>query len=183
MSREPKEGELYRLEGGHGWCRHGLVIIRATAKGELIACDTYWGGFPGSSGMSRDWYTVAEVRERLTFLIDMNTARECYKDEHEVYADEDRAWIPMGGGRERYLVRKDAKPYYPRQVARLDRLIREERSRAETAAWAAARYEKDLQELRDAHVHRPSVQGPCREDCGICSAALVGKVVDAEIPA
>lgn len=170
--REPKEGELYDLKDGHGWCRHGLVKIHAHSRHGLIAADTYWGG-PRFGAFEDNWHLVDKVRDRLTFILDLNNARDSHKDEWEVYADEDRAYIPQGGNGARWYVRKDARPNYPRQVARLEGLIRQERSRAESSTRWADGYEKELQALRDAHVHRPSVQGPCAiPDCSICKDAL-----------
>lgn len=169
-TREPKEGELYDLKDGHGWCQHGLVII--LRKGDkLYAVDTYWGG-GFSDDMVRNWHELAEVNGRLTFILDLTTARDSHEDEWEIFADEDRAKIPQGGGRARWYVRKDARPNYVRQVARLERLIREQRSKAETATRWAEGYEKDLQLLKDKNVHRPSVQGPCSPECKTCAAAL-----------
>lgn len=171
--REPKEGELYNLKDGSGWCRHGTVLIQRNGERGLVAVDTYWGGAPNNGALERNWYPIDDaLKARLTFLLDLTTARECFEDEWEVYADEDRASIPMGVSRARWYVRKDAKPSYPRQVERLERLIRKERAKAESALRWAEGYEKDLQKLKDSVVHRPAEMGPCRPDCPICAEAL-----------
>lgn len=154
-TREPKEGELYELKDGHGWCRHGLVTIHAHPRHGLIAADTYWGG-PRFGAFEDNWHLVDHVRDRLTFLLDLNTARKSHKDECEVYADEDRAYIPIGGVSERFYVRKDARPNFVRQVERLERLIREERSKAESSTRWANAYADELQDLLDAH----AIAGP-----------------------
>ena len=153
LQHEPKEGELYRLAGGDGWCRHGIVRIAnigTEEKPDLVAVDTYWGA-PNLGALGRNFYPITPAfKERMTFMLDLSMARKTYDDEYEVYADEDRAYIPMGGGSAQWWVRKDAKPSYPRQVERLERLIRNERAQAECSARAADRYEKELRELRDA---------------------------------
>ncbi|MES2155435.1 MAG: hypothetical protein V4510_09905 [bacterium] len=183
-TREPKEDELYRLEGGGGWCRHGIVHIRnigSKEKPDLVAVDTYWGA-PNFGALEINFYPITPaLKERLTFMLDLGTARRSHQDEYDVYADEDRAYIPMGGSSPVYYVRETARPNYQRQVARLERMIREERSKAESATRWADGYEKDLQALRGKSVHRPAVDGPCRPDCSICAAALAGTVVDAEV--
>lgn len=171
--REPKEGELYELKDGHGWCRHGLVII--LRKGDKIyAVDTYWGG-GFSDNMVRNWSEMHEVKGLLTFLLDLTAARDSHRDEWEIFADEDRAHIPQGGGRERFYVLKDARPNFVRQVARLERLIQAKLDAADSAKLWALGYQKELQELKDKHVHRPSVQGPCSPECQTCAAALAPK--------
>lgn len=152
--REPKEGELYDLKDGHGWCRHGIVYIKNVGtpeKPDLIAIDTYWGLAPNYGALERNFYAVATIKDRLTFILDLITARDTHQEEWEVYADEDRANIPIGGGRARWFVRKDARPNYERRVARLEGLIRQERSRADIAARSADRYELDLQALKNSH--------------------------------
>lgn len=177
MNREPKEDELYHAEGIAGWCRHGIVVIHnigTKEKPDLVAVDTYWGGgTPNFGALERNFYPITEAfRQRLTFILDLGTARKAYEDEWEVFADEDRAFIPMGGSSAQYWLRKDARPSYPRQVARLERLIRQEDGRAESAARSAQRYREDLQKLTDSTVHRPGVMGPCSTSCSICQAAL-----------
>jgi len=171
--REPKEGELYDLKDGEGWCRHGIVLIQRNGTLGLVAVDTYWGGGPNNGCLERNWYLIDDkLKERLTFILDLTTARESHHDEWEIFADEDRANIPMGGGRARWYVRKDARPSYARQVARLERRIQEERSKAESATRWAEGFEKDLQALKDKHVHRPAVMGPCSPECQTCAAAM-----------
>jgi hypothetical protein len=144
--REPKEGELWSLRDGAGWCRHGLVTISRHGRYGLIAADTYWGG-ARFGAFEDNWHPVEQVRDRLTFILDLGAARASHEDEYEVYADEDRAYIPMGGSSARWYVRADARPDFARQVARLERLIREQRSQAESATRWAYGYEKQLEEL------------------------------------
>lgn len=175
MNREPKEGELYRLKDGDGWCRHGIVLIQRNGERGLVAVDTYWGGGPNNGALERNWYPIDDaLKARLTFMLDMTNARECYDDEYSVYADEDRAYIPIGGSKARWFVRKDAKPNYPRQVAQIEQKIAEQDRKAEWAADCARRYREDLQKLKDSVVHRPKEMGACREDCTVCREALAG---------
>lgn len=176
--REPQEGELYRFNGGAGWCRHGLVYIVNVGRAEqsdLIGVDTYWGLAPNFGALERNFYGLASIKDKIEFVLDLKTAREVYEDEWEVYADEDRAWLPPGGGREHYFVRKAAQPVYARQVARYQRLIAEERSKAECALSTANRYAQQLQDLQAARVHSPAKHGACRPDCATCAAALAPK--------
>lgn len=144
--REPKEGELWSLRDGAGWCRHGLVTISKHVHYGLIAADTYWGG-PQFGAFKDNWYLVEKVRDRMAFILDLGASRKSHEDEYEVYADDDRAYIPMGGGSARYYVLKAARPDFVRQVARLERLIREERSKVESATRWAYGYEEQLKEL------------------------------------
>lgn len=181
--REPKDGELYSMTGGDGWCRHGLVTIHAHPRHGLIAADTYWGG-PRFGAFEDNWNLVEKVRDRLTFIIDLNTARKSHADEYEVYADEDRAYIPMGGGSARWYVRADARPLFALQVARLNRLIREEESKAESALNWARHLKEDRQALYEAHTVRAGeTKERCRPDCATCAEVIWVMEARAEVAA
>lgn len=178
--REPKEGELYRLEDGQGWCRHGLVTIHAHPKHGLIAADTYWGG-PRYGAFEDNWQVVEKVRDRLTFILDLGAARTSHEDEYEVYADEDRAYIPMGGGSARWYVRADARPVFARQVERLNRLIRQEEEKAASALRWADNLRLQRKELYEAHTVRAGeTKERCRPDCSTCAEVILGAAARAE---
>ena len=116
-----KENELYELPGSYGWCRHGLVVIQKYCE-RLIAVDTYWGR-PETFGHT--WYEIDEVRDKLKFILDLTTARKVYRDEWDVFADSDRAHIPVGSSSEQYYVRNGALPSPTKQIAKLEREISE----------------------------------------------------------
>lgn len=165
--REPKAGELYRLPGTEGWCRHGLVIIQESARG-LIAMDTYYGNGDG-------YHMVKDVKDRLEFILDLNDAMMVWSDAWELFEDEDRARIPSGGKGAIYYVRKGARASHSKMVKKLESRIRQARADAEYAVGLEKRLVEELAKLRAERVHRPAVDGPCRPDCGICAAALAAK--------
>jgi hypothetical protein len=170
---DPKEGELYRLVGEAGWCRHGLVTIHRHDKHGLIAADTYWGG-PRFGVFEDNWFLVEKVRDRLVFILDLNTARKSHADEFEVYADADRAYIPMGGGSERHFVRADARPVFARQAERLNRLIRQEEEKAASALRWAEGLKHQRKELYEAHTVRAGeTKERCRPDCSTCAEVIL----------
>jgi hypothetical protein len=141
-----KVGELYRNSdmAGNGWCRHGLVMIYENGYGgSPIACDTYWGPH------SPDGYRIdpAQIQKHLEFVIDTTECRNVERDDFEIYADADRAYIPIGGNSERCLVRKDAKPDLSRQREWLERKIREKKADANLASRHAAWLQEQLDAL------------------------------------
>ena len=140
--REFKDGQLYRLADGGGWCRHGLVMIQKYGD-KLIAMDTYWGA-PDGSVFNNGWYQLDHVLDRLEFVLDLTKARKVYRDEFDVYADKDRAYIPTGGGSERFFVALDATPSLNRQREKLESEIASLESRIE---WDGRTLERKRTEL------------------------------------
>lgn len=97
------ENGLYELQGGYGWCKHGLIKVIRGSDGELYGYDTYW-----TSPYDNKAYLIRDVLDRLTFKLDLNNAKEVDEDEFYLYDEKDRCYIPVGGWRERYLVRANA---------------------------------------------------------------------------
>lgn len=136
------ENGLYELKDGHGWCRHGLVRTQHTETRGMIAVDTYWGDREAA-----DWYPVSEVEHRLRFIIDLRRCRPSIRHEWEQYEDADRAYIPVGGGREQFLVAGDARPSPARQAAQLKAEIAHLQSEIEWDRRELARKERELAQL------------------------------------
>lgn len=136
------ENGLYELKDGHGWCRHGLVRIKRTETRGLIAVDTYWGDCGAA-----DWYPVGEVERRLRFVIDLGRCRPSTRREWEQYEDADRAYIPVGGGSEKFLVAEDARPSPVRQAEQLRAEIAHLQSEIEWDRRELARKERELSQL------------------------------------
>lgn len=141
-TRDFKVGNLYRNTDprGNGWCRHGLVKIVEGSTGRSWAVDTYWGEY-GVDGYQRDPF---EIQEHLTFLIDLNECRATWREIFEIYADADRAWIPVGGSGAQFFVHNSATPDLERHVEQLERKITECESTSKNALEAAHRYRKEL---------------------------------------
>jgi hypothetical protein len=145
---EIKTGHLYHYPEGRGWCRHGLLRAEERRDGSLILVDTYWGS---AQDFPRNWHTPEEVAGKVEFMLDLSNAKQVYREEFDRYKDKDRAYIPIGGGREQLWVRKDAKP----NPALIEDQLRAKLSSAESnlrmAQWAIERAQEELAEFLTAH--------------------------------
>lgn len=170
---EVEAGDLYDFRDGAGWCRHGLLRAFKTEAG-MILVDTYWGGL--SDGLLRNWHTSEQVLGRTTFLLNLNRARVVRRTEWEVYADADRAWIPVGGGSEQFYVAEGALPLFARQADQLRRRVEEAESSIRFAQFTVERAQKELKDLYDAHTAKPTATGvACAPDCATCREALAAR--------
>lgn len=145
------EHGLYRYREGAGWCRHGLVVIRnigTTEKPDLVAVDTYWGYEPNHGALERNFYQAEKVKDKLEFIIDLSACRNSNEHEFQQYEEGDRAYIPMGGGSARWLVRRDAKPSIDLQLRQLNAEAEAEKRKIESAVWAIARAHEQIALLR-----------------------------------
>lgn len=107
MKPEFKEGQLWRSNNPdhRGWCKHGLMKI-INYNGFLRAVDTYWGSYDDTARLHQPEVITAN----LEFVINVNECRKTHAAEFFRYAESDRAYIPIGGGSEQYLVRISATP-------------------------------------------------------------------------
>ena len=130
------ENGLYKLPGTHGHCRHGLVRTLRGRTGNLIAVDTYWN--------DGDAIEVDAVKDRLEFIIDLSRCVETDSRTWNLYEEKDRAYIPIGGGSERYLVLKDAKPSIEKQIEQLREEVRKARNEIEFGINDIARKHEEI---------------------------------------
>lgn len=108
----------------YGWCSHGISRIATDSWGVLWAYDTYWGSF----GPDRRRALVSESYGELRLILDLNAARRVDREVFERYRDEDRAYIPVGGGSEEFWVRKGVAPDSQRVIQQLKQQIDDLRS-------------------------------------------------------
>ena len=96
------DGAMYRLHATpehilDTWCKHNLLIARIYDDGNIRFKDTYW--------MSGEWvYVFEDMCDRMSFVFDMNHAKEVTKREWQEYDDRDKTWIPIGGISEQWIV-------------------------------------------------------------------------------
>lgn len=145
-----KAGQIYRNSDPHGsgWCKHGIVQIAEKRDGGLLAVDTYWGEY-GCDGYQR---IPSEIERYLTFVIDIADCRKSHRDEYEIYSDADRCYIPIGGGSEKFLIRKDAKPDLERHAEWLKRKIAELEADIHFAERRLGEFKTTLSSLGEARL-------------------------------
>lgn len=134
------ENGLYRLPGTEGHCRHGLVRIVRGRTGNLLAVDTYWG--------YGDAIEVDAVKDRLEFIIDLSKTKVVDSRTWAQYEEKDRAYIPIGGGSERYLVLEDPKPSLEKRLNQLFEEVRVARDEIEYAIRTIANKHEEIAMLR-----------------------------------
>lgn len=145
-----KPGQLWRNADprGNGWCKHGIVRIVQNRDGVMIAHDTYWGD-PSGNGYHRP---AEDIRQHLTFMVDTLECRLGDRREFEVFADEDKAYLPIGGGGERYYIRNDAKPVLQREIELTRRLLWEAECDERQALRRKQEYSEHLKGLLQRQV-------------------------------
>ncbi len=95
------ENGLYKLTplpNTSDWCRHNLLIA-SKKYGYWAFTDTYW-----SSYQDQTRYHFKDIKDRITFVFDMNFAKGVIKVEYDQYDDKDKFFIPVGGCAARYLI-------------------------------------------------------------------------------
>jgi hypothetical protein len=135
------QGALYQLDGEcPNHCYHAMFVL----KGDYLV-DTYWGT---ASEQYNRGFKVHHELHRLRFIIDLNRTRNASsRDEYEIYPDDKKVWIPIGGGSERYLILVDAEPCLKRQREQLERKIEECRADIRFAENRLIWHQKELAEL------------------------------------
>lgn len=132
------QGALYSIDGEvPGWCYHALFILKGD---DLI--DTYWG-----IGSDTRRLHINKARGRMRLLLDLNNARLTHRDEYETFDENERAWIPIGGGAQQFWVSTHAKPNPQKVREQLESKIESERSKIRCAESSIRWYEQQLAEL------------------------------------
>ncbi len=103
---EIKEYEVYEFIGDDipKWCFHNILIVKRNPSGIICFEDTYWG---------TKIFTIDDIQKkgwRLKKICDdIREMKKISKREFEFYRDEDKLYIPIGGGSEQFFVKKSAK--------------------------------------------------------------------------
>jgi hypothetical protein len=117
------ENGMYRLTpqpDDSNWCR--LNLLMASKKNDKwIFTDIYW-----SSYQDQTRYLFDEIKYRITFVFDMNFAKNVNQIEYDQYDDNDKFWIPMGGSSERYVVDSRSKKSRTKVIELLEYRIDED---------------------------------------------------------
>lgn len=116
MNKEDiKVGAYYTDYSQQGWCRHG--IFRTTEHdGKIQFVDTYWNDM----SVSVDHFDISN----LIYVGQVEDFKECSADEYWLYSKRNRIYIPIGGWRERYLIKKDAEREYLKVIANIENAIK-----------------------------------------------------------
>lgn len=152
MTRKPisetdelKAGCLYRYDAG-GWCKHGIALVTESKDG-LVAFDTYWNA--GRSEHASGDRSRIDLGSLIgaDFLLDTNYARDVDRDVFDTHDEADRAFLPIGGMRERWLVdsRSDAVP--ERKAEQLRGQIADLESRVQSAIRDIVRKSIELNDV------------------------------------
>ena len=96
---------LYQLEPvsdnpNDNWCKLNILLAGKDERG-LVFYDVYW-----ADGHTN--YPFEKVKDRITFVFDLNGSKEVKRNEFDQYKEEDKFYIPQGGQDESYLIRRDA---------------------------------------------------------------------------
>jgi hypothetical protein len=95
-------GDVVQYSNG-GWCVHGIAVVRGEGD-NLWANDTYWGDNEHSVPLEK-----LEGKPVIGNITTFSTQIP-YPYEFDDFADEDRFYIPIGGGSAKMWVRKDTSP-------------------------------------------------------------------------
>ena len=95
------DGAMYRLletpeHELETWCKHNLLVAKFFDN-TIMFRDTYW-----NSGV----YTTSfeEVGDRIEFVLDLNHSKLVSRREWREYDCCNRAWIPIGGDGEQWII-------------------------------------------------------------------------------
>lgn len=105
-----RPGDIFKIKYEHitqTWCRHNIVIAREQHDGTIMLVDTYWGSGRSEFG---GVYTHADLEGKADFIGNLDEYRIAHDREFDQYSQEDRFYIPQGGGGEMRLVKKAATP-------------------------------------------------------------------------
>lgn len=141
-----KKNDVITYRGGPDWCRHHIAVILG-GDGWGYARDTYWG--IGDVYSDSGWLREQDViSPRLIGNIDDFEPNK-YLDPR-YYRDEDKFWIPVGGGSEQNWFRKNAQPdpalIYARLVYQVEKSERAMLSAQSSRDYAVRELNKHIAE-------------------------------------
>lgn len=133
------DGDVVRYTPKNTWCHHGIAVVHVQ-DGKMWATDTYWGDYPTDG-------SYVDMRELDLNNIIGNTHtfdKVPYPHDYEDFAEEDKYWVPIGGGSAYYRVRVGAVPVPALVRQRLAYAVEKAEWAMNSAKWNLDRAQKEL---------------------------------------
>lgn len=126
-----KKNDVVSYHSSNTWCRHGIAVIHG-GEDWGYAKDTYWG--VGSRASDSGWLREEDLKDpKLIGNLDEFELSGYY--DFEDYRDEDKFYIPIGGGGSQKWYRKGAQPDPDLIYKRLQYQIEKSESEIQSANW------------------------------------------------
>jgi hypothetical protein len=153
-----KPRDVVTYHAANGWCRHGIAVIHG-GDGWGYAKDTYWG--VSDAGGDSGWIREQDLAEP-TLIGNLDDFEYSKYAEFKDYREEDKFYIPMGGGSAQQWIRKGAEPdpalIWKRLVYQVEKAEMEIQYAQHTREWKV----KELNE----HIAKHGIPDNGMEDIG-----------------